>query len=435
METPEALKAAYEEQVRRLSLAVENRERELVILSQVAARVHGVDDVSAILSIALDEILAHMGLTTAWIFMGDNAEKKLHLAAHRGVASSYLEQIRTQGLGDCLCPEVFWSGHRMQARNTTQCPRMPGIAAGLPQPVAHACIPLKFEGGSRGVLNLAARPGEQFSEETLRFLETLGYQVCLAVERARHQQAERHLQNRIVQTEKMAVVGTFASGLAHEVRNPLNSIALQLSILERRVSSLKDGPSEEMGDLIAIIREEVKRLDALAGDFLLFSQISRLQFRPANVDTLLEDVVRLLVPEAAAVGATIERETRSPLPETVVLDGEKIKQVLINLVRNGVEALGPAGGVVLLEAGVVEGRLQISVKDNGPGLPEGIDIFQLFVSTKPRGTGLGLAIAQQIVLDHSGEISTSSVPGNGATFTVSIPLHLPEGTRARKEPT
>src|SRR5207244_11636965 len=79
----------------------------------------------------------------------------------------------------------------MQARNTTQCPRMPDIIAGLKAPVAHACIPLKFEGATKGVLNVAARPGEQFSDEELRFLETLGHQIGLAVERARHREAER----------------------------------------------------------------------------------------------------------------------------------------------------------------------------------------------------------------------------------------------------
>jgi two-component system NarL family sensor kinase len=179
------LQTAYQAQLRSLNEVVEKRERELLILSRVAARVHGEDDVDGILNIALDEILQEMGLRTAWIFLGDERERKLRLAAHRGVAQKYLDEIDRDGLTECLCPEVFWSGHRMQARNTVQCPRMPDIVDGLSVPVAHACIPLKFEGGNRGVLNVAARPNETFSDEELRFLETLGHQVCLAVERAR----------------------------------------------------------------------------------------------------------------------------------------------------------------------------------------------------------------------------------------------------------
>src|SRR5262245_27327612 len=111
------LKAAYEDRVRALDETVARRERELAILSHVASRVHGENDPQAILEIALDEILARMGLETAWIFVGTDEEKKLDLAAWRGISPRYMEEIRRDGLGECLCPEVFATGHRMQARN------------------------------------------------------------------------------------------------------------------------------------------------------------------------------------------------------------------------------------------------------------------------------------------------------------------------------
>src|SRR6266571_2368978 len=170
---PDRIRAAYEEQVRLLTDTLARRDQELGILSAVAARVHGEEDAQRILDIALEEILRQMQLNTAWVFMGDEKEKKLHLAASRGVNPAYLEEIRTEGLGECLCPEVFWAGHRMQVRNTTQCPRMPTIVEGLATPVAHACIPLRFEGQRRGVLNVAARPGEVFSDDELREGETI----------------------------------------------------------------------------------------------------------------------------------------------------------------------------------------------------------------------------------------------------------------------
>jgi signal transduction histidine kinase len=594
----ERLKEAYEQRVRALEKAVRQRERELSILSAVASRVHGEENADEILEIALDEILPRMGLTAAWIFTGDDREKRLRLAAARGVSPAYLEELRTKGLGECLCPEVFWSGHRMQARNTTQCPRMPDIVEGLTSPVAHACIPLKFEETVRGVLNVAARPGEQFSEEELRFLETLGHQIGLAVERGRHREAERlhnqearalaavskamggsldppavlkavgdsarevlgadrviillgshparmqvaylgglphpelkpnqlldlvgleanlqvraleerraffvedgsvdprvnpalarrwqahsgvaaalatpqrtfglliltstavrhwsedemalaeafaaqaavaldnaHLfeesrrayrelkdaQQRILLSEKMAVLGTFASGLAHEVRNPLNSIALQVSLLERRIARLDSGVGVEMRELADTIREEIRRLDGLVGDFLLFSRTDRMQDHLANLDQLVDEVLHLLQPEAAATGVTLRRRAGGALPPDFRMDAEKIKQVVINLVRNAVEAM-PAGGTVTVECGVVDGQAQLVVSDTGPGLPEGVDVFQLFVTTKPKGTGLGLSIVQQIVLQHGGEITASSPPGQGAAFTIRLPM-------------
>jgi signal transduction histidine kinase len=604
----ERMNASYEDRVRALSEAVSERERELAILAAVASRVHGENEVQAILDIALDEILERMGLTTAWIFMGTDEERKLHLAASRGVAQRYLDEVRTDGLGECLCPEVFWSGHRMQARNTTQCPRMPDIIEGLSAPVAHACIPLRFGATTRGVLNVAARPGQLFTEDELRFLETLGHQIGLAVERARHLESERvrnqearamaavskavggaldveavlraaaetarelvsadravillgdqpqavrvgyvagtphpefaagrtldlvaagsrlvtaaltdrqvynvtdwrndpranpvvaqrwgirsglivplvarerllgvlllscaedhrwredavdvaealaaqasialenarlfeearqayqqlrEAQERSLRSEKMAVLGTFASGLAHEVRNPLNSIGLQLSILDRRIGRCEPALGKEMAELTTVIREEVKRLDGLVGDFLLFSRADRIQYHEADLEQLIDEVVHLLRPEARAEGVTIRRQRAGdPIPPAR-MDGEKMKQVVMNLLRNAVEAM-PDGGVVTLESGLVDGRARLVVRDTGPGLPVGVDVFQLFVTTKPKGTGLGLSIVQQIVLQHGGDIvAAPSEPGQGACFTVTLPVH--PGSEAHTE--
>jgi signal transduction histidine kinase/putative methionine-R-sulfoxide reductase with GAF domain len=589
------------EQTRRLRSTLAKRDRELRILAQVAARIHGEERVDAILDIALEEILRDKQLAAAWVFLGREPELKLHLAAARGVSPGYLEEVRKEGLSECLCPEVFRSGQRMQARNTTQCPRMPTIVEGLDAAACHACIPLRFEGERRGVLNVAARPGEQFSESELRFLETLGHQISLAVERARHLHSERRYnqearalaalnksiggslheeailqavgdtaretlgaehvyvllgsdprtmrvayrvgpdpvlrdsrtvdltaeslveavsalssnqavvvqdaeidkrvstaawrkrgvrsgvlvplstrdrvlglmalgrsrthqwtreqvdvaealaaqasvalengrlyeeareayeglrdaQAKIIQTEKLAVVGTLASGLAHEVRNPLNSIALQLSLLERRIGRIENGLADEMRDLTGVIREEIRRLDSLVGDFLVFSRTRRLETRPTDVDSLLDEVARLLRPEARSAGVTLRRERRGDVLPPVPMDAEKMKQVVINLIRNALEAMSE-GGAITVENGSVDGRARITVRDTGPGIPPGIDIFQLFVTTKARGTGLGLPIVQQIVLEHGGEVTVSSAPGQGAAFTVTLPLSAPE---------
>src|SRR6185503_7452772 len=102
------------------------------------------------------------------------------------------------------------------------------------------------------------------------------------------------------------------------------------------------------------------------------------------------------------------------------MDTEKMKQVVINLLRNACEAM-PEGGEVEVESGVVDGRVRLVMRDTGPGLPEGLDVFQLFVTTKPKGTGLGLSIVQQIVLQHGGEIFAGRAPEGGARFTIALP--------------
>ena len=578
------------------------RGREIAILAEVAARIHGEEEASAILDIVLDAVVGRMGLSTAWIFMSDTASQDLQLAAARGLPAEYEDEVRRRGLGSCPCLTAVAAGQPMQARNNRECPRMPAFVGrrGVP----HACIPLRLVGGGRGVLNVAARVGESFSDEELRFLETLGHQICLAVERSRHRSAERarsqesramvaitkaiggsldvagvlhavgqtahailgvervhiflgddphslrvaHLSGlphpelkegqeldvdkvganlyrlaiegrafvrvddwevdervnkdlarrwqtgaaliapllarnrllgllvltrsrphhwtdeqadlaaalaaqasvaienarlyeaqrrafeelkaapeRLIQNERMAVVGTFASGLAHEVRNPLNSMALQLSLLERRIGNLDaaSGVAEQMQSLTGIIRKEILRLDALVGDFLLFSRTNRLHFRPTDLEALLDEIVRLLRPEGRASGVTLRRKRREqPLPR-LPMDSEKMKQVFINLIRNAIEAM-PDGGLVVIESACVDGQACVVVRDNGPGLPEGLDVFQLFVSTKQGGTGLGLSIAQQIVLDHGGEIDATSPPAGGATFRVCLPVPAEE---------
>jgi signal transduction histidine kinase len=189
-----------------------------------------------------------------------------------------------------------------------------------------------------------------------------------------------------------------------------------------------------MAGLSGVIREEVKRLDGLVGDFLLFSRADRIQYHEADLEQIIDEVVHLLRPEARAGGVTIRRQRAGePIPPAR-MDGEKMKQVVINLLRNAVEAM-PEGGVVTLESGLVDGRARLGVRDTGPGLPPGLDVFQLFVTTKPKGTGLGLSIVQQIVLQHGGDIVASAGPaGEGACFTVTLPLpratdtHTEEGS-------
>jgi signal transduction histidine kinase len=426
------------DRVQALETAVADRQRELKILAEVASKVHGEDEVQAILDIALEEILSRLGLKTAWVFMADERSQRLRLAASRGVSPVYLEEVAANGLGECLCPEVLASGHRMQARNTTQCPRMPTIVDGLAVPVAHACIPLRFEGASRGVLNVANRPGALFTDDELRFLETLGHQIGLAVERARHLHTTRaaldelkSAQARIIHNEKMAVLGTFASGLAHEVRNPLNSISLQLSVLERRIARAEGLLAGQMTEVVDVIREEISRLELLVEDFLLFSRTDRIQYRPARLEDIVHEVMQLMAPEAAASSVAVRHAAEGPAPR-MHMDAEKMKQVVINLVRNAIEAM-PKGGAVEVRTGMADGRARIVVTDDGPGLPPGVDVFQLFVTTKPKGTGLGLSIVQQIVLQHGGEIFAGRGPKGGARFTIAIPVLPAEDAVAPQE--
>jgi signal transduction histidine kinase len=293
--------------------------------------------------------------------------------------------------------------------------------------------PLVARERTLGLMVVARQSPRPWASGQLEVAESLAAQASIAIENARlYEDARRAVedlqtaQDRLLQNQKMAVLGTFASGLAHEVRNPLNSMGLQLSILERRVRKLDPAVSGELLELANVIRSEISRLEQLVSDFLLFSRTNRLRHAAGSLDDLVDEVVRLLQPEALEAGVALRREragsgTIPPLP----LDPDRMKQVVINLVRNALEAV-PRGGHVLVETGLAQGGARLLVRDDGPGLPPGLDVFQLFVTTKAKGTGLGLSIAQQIVAEHGGQISAEST-GNGAAFTIVLPLTADAG--------
>jgi signal transduction histidine kinase len=289
-------------------------------------------------------------------------------------------------------------------------------------------VPMMARDRVLGLLVVARRGPSRWSAEQMEVAEALASQAGVALESARLYDetvlALRELkdaQERIIQSEKMAVLGTFASGLAHEVRNPLNSIGLQLSVLERRIGRIGGPVAESMSEVTGIIREEVRRLDGLVGDFLLFSRATRIQHEAGSLENVVDEVVRLLEPEARTAGVVLERRRAGAPVEHLRMDAEKMKQVVINLLRNAVEAL-PEGGHVSVESGASAHAAHLVVEDDGPGLPAGLDVFQLFVTTKAKGTGLGLSIVQQIVRQHGGEVVAGNRPQGGARFAVTLPL-------------
>ena len=547
------------------------------------------------LQAALDLVLEKMGLSAGWVFWGEAARGDLRLAACRGVAEEFVRTSREAGIGSCLCRDVFSTGRRMLARNTLECPRLPDLVPGG-GPVTHACIPLKFQRGIVGVLNIAAREGRLFTEQELQFLETLGSQVCLAVDRAQTvlaevrrnaearalvtlaraiggslelervltavgdyarellaadrcaillgesasrplvlahlsgspleglgigrpvdlvalgsravaeafrqkktlviqdaqrdprvnhelaarwfvasqilvplnardrlegvlavtrsfastwtaeevaladalggqaavaienarlyreaQESVRRLQDAQVgqlRAERLATLGTLASSLAHEVRNPLNSINLQLVLLSRRVARLDPGTQEELREMVETARGEIGRLNELVEEFLSMSTLDRLSLVDVHPREVVEEVLEFLAPSIREKGLVVKESLARRLPR-VPMDRQKIKQVLMNLVRNAIEAM-PEGGTLGVALSRTRDGVVIRVSDTGVGIPPGLDVFDFFLTTKRGGTGLGLPISRRIVEVHGGALSYESEQGRGTVFSVTL---------------
>ncbi len=209
--------------------------------------------------------------------------------------------------------------------------------------------------------------------------------------------------------------------LVHEIRNPLNSINLNLQILEEDLSPENPNSPNEVQKRVRRIRGEVERLERILTDFRRYANLPPLMFEACDLAVLIEEVLDFNEPEAQKQNVQVNREIQVLPP--VQLDQSQFKQALLNLIINGVQAMQD-GGTLTVRAKPLNGEIQIDVEDTGQGIePEQLDkIFDLFISTKAEGTGVGLTIVKQIIEGHGGRVRVESNPGHGTKFSVLLPL-------------
>jgi signal transduction histidine kinase len=223
--------------------------------------------------------------------------------------------------------------------------------------------------------------------------------------------------NQLLLADKLSALGQLSAVLAHEIRNPLASIKGAVEALEAEI------PWEHRKrTFLEAIRAEADRLSKLVNEFLQFARPPRLEVLPITPNAVVRSVVALVAKQAASSGIDIRTRFAQELPP-IMLDGEQMKQALLNLVINAIQAM-PDGGQLELATERAGSTFRISVLDSGPGVPAKIRdrLFDPFVTTKNGGTGLGLAIAQRLVKQHNGTIRATDRQGGGAAFEIEIPL-------------
>jgi signal transduction histidine kinase len=230
--------------------------------------------------------------------------------------------------------------------------------------------------------------------------------------------SEQEMLRRALRAERLAAVGTLAAGLAHEVRNPLNSAALQLEVLERRLAK-NEALRESTLPVTTAIADEIRRLERLVTEFLSFARPSPLELQPTALAELCAQELAFSAPEAEAAGVVVVQEIAPDLPP-LRADPQRLRQVLRNLVRNAVEAM-PEGGRLTVRARRADDSVEIDVADTGVGFADEAPVFDAFFTTKPKGTGLGLSIVHRVVSDHGGTVTVRARPGD-TCFTISLPL-------------
>jgi signal transduction histidine kinase len=229
-------------------------------------------------------------------------------------------------------------------------------------------------------------------------------------------------QEQLIQSKKMASIGTFSSGIAHEINNPLNNISLSTDVLLEEFTSMDQ---EETEEILGDIMEQTERASAIVRNLLDFSRDRASNKEPLYIDFILHKTTELITNELRIHKIALYKEIADYLPR-VNGDLRKLQQVFLNLIINAEQAIGEYGRIVVRASKTDNDFIRIDIKDTGPGIaPENLDqIFDPFFTTKEagKGTGLGLAIVYGIVKKHGGYIEVASKLGEGTTFSVYLPV-------------
>jgi hypothetical protein len=283
---------------------------------------------------------------------------------------------------------------------------------------------------------------QKINDDALAALEIFASQAAYAIEKAdanRRLEAEKHkleaaykelqtTHERLVHAERLAAVGNMAGHIAHEIRNPLVAIGGFARSLMRLA---KDNAS--IHNVAKIIAEEVMRLEKILANVMLFTKFPKPSFQLADLNTTVEEACKLLQSEAGPKNVKLIKTLAPDLPK-LLLDPIQINQMLVNLMRNGIQSISGYGVVEVSTQFVEPQEVLLVVRDTGSGIPPNVleNLFNPFFTTKPDGTGLGLPICQQIVNDHGGQISVESQVGHGTVFSISFPLPRHQSASANR---
>jgi two-component system, sporulation sensor kinase E len=228
-----------------------------------------------------------------------------------------------------------------------------------------------------------------------------------------------------VETQKVKVITQMAASVAHELGNPLNSLGIHLQILKRKLKQQEDGKIEvaEVGNFIDVAEQEISRLDAIVKNFLNAVRPDKLQLEPLDLKSLLSEAISFMRPEIEGKAIQVEISFPDSIP---ILTGDpgQLTRAFFNIIKNAIQAM-PDGGLLNINCGVDDVFVHVKFADTGKGLSdrELSRLMEPYFTTKNEGHGLGLIIVDRIIRAHGGELSIEGKPGQGATFTISLPRH------------
>jgi signal transduction histidine kinase len=296
-------------------------------------------------------------------------------------------------------------------------------------------VPLRVKERTVGILTLG-RSGDDrvFSDDDVALVTTLANQVAIALENARLYAELRESREQVSRASRLSAVGTLAAGIAHEIRNPLVAVRTFLQLLPHRLSD-----AEFLRDFRQLALDEVERVSHLTTQLLTFARSHERKLGLVDLARIADAVTTLLSSEAMNHEVRLELETAGSVPP-VHGDADQLRQVVLNLVLNALQASPREGRVRVRVAGArgLDGaqHVRLDVTDEGPGVPEENReaIFGPFFTTRDGATGLGLCVALQIAEEHGGTIDVATAAGVGATFLLDLPAARVDADVRRPRP-
>jgi len=227
---------------------------------------------------------------------------------------------------------------------------------------------------------------------------------------------------RLRRAESLASMTTMAASVAHEIKNPLGSISIYLQLMQKSLNRDSDTCKNDLEEYLAVISEEVERLNSIVVDYLFAVRPMDTHPVPTDINSIIQELITFVHYELQEAGITVEEFPQKDLP-LLNLDEKLIKQALLNIIKNALAAM-INGGTLTVRTFSKDNMVYLKIKDTGTGIPSNLisKIFEPYFTTKDNGSGLGLTVVYKVIKEHGGELRVFSKEGEGTTFTILFPI-------------
>lgn len=400
------------------------RNDELAALNQISA-VAGTGDLDALFDVTartIEHLLAPLWLS---IYLFDEQTGDANLAYQSGIPTDAVPTLAHIAGPGTMFQRIQTTGKPMIWR-WEDLPLIGQLRLDRIRFATAASVPLIAGARIIGTMTLAQPAGVEVLPSHSELLQAIGAHFAAAVQARRLLDDLRRsyadlarTQEQLVQRERLAALGELAAIVAHEIRNPLGAVFNAIGAIRRQAQNQSD---THLTTLIAILDEEARRMNEIVGDLLDFARPVSAALRPERIESIVTEALDAATHDATGP-VTVERDVATDLP-AVPIDSRLLRQAILNVALNAVQALGGRGGVIKLRINQDNGSLRIEIADNGPGIESEHQgrVFEPFFTTRPSGTGLGLTVVKRIVDVHHGETSLRTESGKGTTFVIRLPV-------------